>query len=269
MNHRFVLILAASVLAGCGGARQAAAPIYDLRATAAPLEYAGEVYSLTVVETPGGEQEIESTTAVAMTVAYGARAAEGLPIEVVFSEFSSDAAGAPDLSAMLGLPFRGVVGEDGDVQLTESPELDAPGFDPASMLQVINPVVIPLPPSGHPSDEAWPIEISRDPGGGLSGVSTFEGSARFAADTMWNGIPSKWVVSSGELSTRASGAPAGAPGEVDLDTEGNSESMYAWDAARGLVLHVTVEVAMDGSVSTQGMVLPLTIESTATYDLVE
>ncbi len=267
MNHRFVLILAASALAACGGARQA--PIYDLRATPAPLEYAGEVYSMTTVETPGGEQEIESTTTIAMTVAYGSPTADGLPIEVVFSDFSTDAAGAPDLSGMYGLPFRGMVGEAGEVQLTESPELDVQGFDPASMLQAINPVVIPLPPSGHPADEAWPLQTSRDPGGGLTGVSTFDGSARFAADTVWNGISSNWVVSSGEVSTRASGAPAGAPGEVDLDTEGDSESMYAWDPARGLVLHVTVEVSMDGSVSTQGMVLPLTIDSKATYDLVE
>lgn len=269
MNHRFVWILAASVLAGCGAARQTAAPIYDLRATPAPLEYTGEVHSLTVVETPGGEQEIEATTTIALTVAYGLRTDEGLPIEVVFSEFATETAGAPDLSGMLGLPFRGLVGESGEVELTESPELDVPGFDPASMLQVINPLVIPLPPSGHPAGEAWPLQTSRDPGGGLSGVSTFDGSASFAADTVWNGIPSKWVVSSGDVSTRASGAPAGAPGEVDLDTEGSAESAYAWDPARGVVLHATLVVEMDGSVSTQGMVLPLTIESTATYDLVE
>ncbi|MFQ5529275.1 MAG: hypothetical protein ACE5FP_02910 [Gemmatimonadota bacterium] len=269
MNHRFALSLAAAVVVGCGGARQAAAPIYDLRATAAPLQYTGEVYALTVVETPGGEQEIESTTTIALTLAYGSRTAGGLPIEVVFSEFATEGGQAPDVSAILGQPFRGVVGETGEVELTESPELDVPGFDAASMLQVINPLVIPLPPSGHPADEPWPLERSRDPGGGLTGVSTFDGSVRFAADTVWNGIPSRLVVSSGDVRQSASGSPAGAPGEIDLDTEGESESTYAWDAARGVVLHVTVAIEMDGSVSTQGLVLPLTIESTATYDLVE
>ncbi|MDH3297639.1 MAG: hypothetical protein OEM96_05095 [Gemmatimonadota bacterium] len=268
MNQRLVWILTVSVLAACGGARQAPAPIYDLRATPVPLEYAAEVRSLTVVETPGGEQEIASTTTIVMTIAYGAPTSDGLPIEVVFSEFSTEGP-APDLSAMLGLPFRGIVGEGGEIELTETPDLDVPGFDAASLLQVINPLVIPLPPSGHPTEEAWPLQRSRDPGGGLTGESTFEGSARFAADTVWNGIPTRWLVASGDVKTRASGSPAGAPGEVDLDSEGESEISYAWDAARGVVLHVAVEIELDGTVSTQGMVLPLTIETSATYDLVE
>ena len=133
MNQRLVWILTVSVLAACGGARQAPAPIYDLRATPAPLEYAAEVSSLTVVETPGGEQEIASTTTIVMTIAYGAPTSEGLPIEVVFSEFSTEGP-APDLSAMLGLPFRGIVGEGGEIELTETPDLDVPGFDAASLL---------------------------------------------------------------------------------------------------------------------------------------
>lgn len=268
MTQRAALCLTTAILAGCGGARQVSAPIYDLRATPAPLDYVAEVKNLTTIETPGGEQEINFTTNMELTLTYGTRTADGLPFEVVFSKFETEGPG-PDLSAMLGLPFRGMVGDEGAVELTESPELDIPGFDGATMVQVINPLMIPLPPDGLPTEEAWPLQVTRDPGGGMTGFAKFDGSVRFAADTVWNGIPARIIVSSGDLRQRASGTPPGAPGEVDVDTEGKAESTYAWDPARGIVLHVTVKTEMDGSVSTQGMVLPLTVETTATYDLVE
>lgn len=268
MTHRAALYLTTVFLAGCGGARQASAPIYDLRATPAPLEYAAVVENLTTIETPGGEQEIRSTMTIALTLTYGSRTADGLPFEVVFAEFATEGPG-PDLSAMLGQPFRGMVGDEGEVELTESPELDIPGFDGAAMIQMINPLIIPLPPDGVPIEDAWPLQVTRDPGGGMTGFASFDGSVRFAADTVWNGIPARIIVSSGDLLQRASGTPPGAPGEVDVDTEGEAESTYAWDPARGVVLHVKVETEMDGSVSTQGMVFPLTVETTATYDLVE
>ena len=89
------------------------------------------------------------------------------------------------------------------------------------------------------------------------------------ADSVWNDIPVPMIVASGEIRQRASGTPAGAPGEVDFDTEGESESTYAWDPARGIVMHVVVETDMEGSVSVQGMVLPIQIQATASYALVE
>jgi len=248
--------------------RQASAPIYDLRATEAPLEYSAEIESLTIVETPGGEQEIASSMSVALTLVYGSRTAEGMPFEVVFSELASQGQG-PDLSGLIGQLFRGVISDEGELELTESPDVDIPGVDGSAMVEVINPLIIPLPPGGAVTEEAWPLERSREPGGGMTGVASFDGSARLAADTVWNGIPARMIVSEGDIRQRASGSPPGAPGEVDIDTEGDAESTYAWDTARGIVLHVTVTTEMDGSVSTQGMVLPLTISTTATYDLVE
>ena len=268
MTHRAALCLTTAFLAGCGAAHQASTPIYDLRATPAPLEYAAEVQNLTTIETPGGEQEINFTTSIELTLTYGSRTAEGLPFEVVFAKFATEGPG-PDVSEMLGLPFRGMVGDEGEVELTESPDLDIPGFDGAAMVQVISPLMIPLPPGGMTTEESWPLQVTRDPGGGMTGFASFDGSARFAADTVWNGIPARVIVSSGDVRQRASGTPPGAPGEVDVDTEGEAESTYSWDAARGIVLHVTVNTEMDGSVSMQGMVLPLTVETTATYNLVE
>ncbi|TFG66312.1 MAG: hypothetical protein E4H28_02345 [Gemmatimonadales bacterium] len=268
VTHRSALILMTALLAGCGGMRQASSPIYDLRATQAPLEYTAEIENLTTVVTPGGDQEIASTMSLALTLTYGSRTAKGLPVEVVFNEFATEGQG-PDLSGMLGQPFRGIVSNEGDIELTEFPELDIPGFDGSAMVQVIHPLIIPLPPGGQLTDDPWPLERSREPGGGMTGVASFDGFVRLAADTVWSGIPARMIISSGEIRQRASGSPPGAPGEVDVDTEGSAESTYAWDPARGIVLHVTVTTEMDGSVSTQGMVLPLTVSTTARYDLVE
>ena len=269
MNTRVAFILTtAFFLAGCGGMRKASEPIYDLRATPAPLEYTAEVDNHTTIETPGGEQEINARMSIALTLTYGSRTADGLPFEVVFSEFSTEGPG-PDLSGMLGQPFQGTVKDDGEVELTESPELDIPGFDGSAIVQVINPLMIPLPPNGLETEDSWPLQRTQEPGGGMTGFASFDGSVRMAADTVWNGIPARIIVSSGDIRQRASGTPPGAPGEVDVDTEGESESTYAWDPARGLVLSVVITTEMDGSVSTQGMVLPLTIETTATYTLVE
>lgn len=268
MTYRTTLCLTLAMLAGCGGMRQASAPIYELRATQSPLEYAAEVQSLTIIETPVGEQEIRMTTTLALTLSYGSRTADGLPFEIVFSEYASEGPG-PDLSAMLGHPFRGTVSDAGEVELTESPDLDIPGFDGTTMAEVINPLMIPLPPGGLLTEDAWSLERTQKPGGGMTGATSFDGSVRVASDTVWNGIPARIIVSSGDIRTRASGTPPGAPGEVDVDTEGESESTYVWDPARGIVLQVSVTTEMDGSVSTQGMVLPLTIETTATYALVE
>jgi len=268
VTHRATLCLMIAVLAGCGGMRQTPSPIYEIRAAQAPLEYTAEIDNHTTVDTPGGEQEINSKTNLALTLTYGSRTEDGLSFDVVFSDYTTEGPGA-DISAIVGQPFRGFIGSAGNVELTESPDLDIPGFDGESMVQVISPLIIPLPPGGQLIEEPWPLQQSQEPSGGMTGVASFDGSAQIAADTLWNGIPARMVISSGDISQRASGTPPGAPGEVDVDTEGTSESTYAWDSARGIVLHVSVTEDMEGSLSMQGMVMPLTIATTASYDLIE
>ena len=159
--------------------------------------------------------------------------------------------------------------DGGEVEITELPDLEIPGFDASTVEQIINPLAVTMPPGGMRQEEAWPLDQSSDPPGGLDGVATFEGSARIAGDSVWNGTPVVMIIASGKIRQRASGTPAGAPGEVDFDTEGESETTYAWDPARGVVMNVEVTTEMDGSVSVQGMVLPLQINATATYQLIE
>ena len=85
MNTRAALVLiTAFLLAGCGGTRQGSAPVYELRATQAPLEYTAEIDNHTTIDTPGGVQEIDFQASIALTLTYASRTAEGLPFEVVF-----------------------------------------------------------------------------------------------------------------------------------------------------------------------------------------
>ena len=269
MKHSILWILAIVFAAACGGARQATAPIYELRAIDGPLTYSASVENLTVIETPGGEQEIDATVNAVLRITYMSATDEGLPFEFTFDELAAQGAAAVDMSSAVGETFGGVVREGGEVAITELPELDIPGFSAATVEQLVNPLAVPLPPGGMRQEEAWTLSRSSEPPGGLEGIATFEGSARIAGDSTWNEIPVAIIVASGEVRQRASGTPAGAPGEVDFDTEGESETTYMWDPARGIVVQVAVDTEMDGSVSVQGMVFPLRVESRASYSLVE
>lgn len=262
---------AVCVFAACAGGRTASEPIYELRATEQPLRYDLAASQTTVIELPtGGEQEIATTTEAVLALSYGAPVEAGLPFELVFEEIDVSMQGVPgdvDLSGVIGQPIRGTVGSDGAITVDEAPEVDVPGFDGAGLAETISPLMIPLPPEGDPSAESWPLERTRAAGGGMAGESAFEGTVRFAPETEWQGQPARILVSEGDLRQRATGQPAGAPGEVDIDLRGESTTTYAWDPARGVVLHVDQEAELEGTVSMQNMGLPMTTTITQTFEL--
>jgi len=257
-------------LAACGGARSASEPIYELRATETPLRYGLEATQKTVIELPtGDEQEIETSMDAVLTLSYGEAAPEGLPFELTFDELDATMQGAPgaDLSAVVGAPIRGIVGSDGNITVEEAPEIEVPGFEAAGLAELIGPLMIPLPPEGDAAAESWPLVRSRAVGGGMSGTSSFEGTVRFTPETEWRGEPARILVSRGDLRQRATGQPAGAPGEVDVDLMGESTTTYAWDPVGGAVLHVNQTAELEGSVSMQGMALPMTTTAEQTFEL--
>jgi hypothetical protein len=263
-------IAAALALAACGGARTAPEPIYELRATEAPLRYGLEATQRTVVELPtGDEQEIQTSMSALLTLSYGEATPDGLPFVLTIDELEAAMPGAPgaDLSAIIGEPIRGVMGSEGDVSVDEAPQIDVPGFDAASLAELIGPLMIPLPPDGDAEAESWPLERSRAVGGGLSGTSRFDGTVSFTPETEWRGAAARILVAAGHLRQRASGQPPGAPGEVDVDLEGESTTTYAWDPIRGVVLHVNRVVELEGALSMQGMALPMTTNADQTFDL--
>lgn len=265
-----IALAAVVALAACGSARSASEPIYELRATEAPLRYGLEATQQTVIELPtGDEQEIETSMDAVLMLSYGEATADGLPFELVFDELDATMQGAPgaDLSAVVGEPIRGTVGSEGDISVDEAPEVDVPGFDAAGLAELIGPLMIPLPPDGDAGAENWPLVRSRAVGGGMSGTSSFEGTVRFTPETEWRGEPARILVSEGDLRQRASGQPPGAPGEVDVDLEGESTTTYAWDPVQGVVLHVSQTAELEGSVGMQGMALPMTTIAEQTFEL--
>jgi len=262
--------VAVSVLAACAG-RPAPEPIYELRATEQPLRYDLASSQTTVIELPtGGEQEIVTSTDAVLTLSYGAPAEAGLPFVLTFEELDVSMQGMPggaDLSGVIGEPIRGTVGSDGAITVEEAPEVDVPGFDGGGLADMISPLMIPLPPDADPSAESWPLQRSRDVGGGMTGESSFDGTVRFAPETAWQGQPARILVSEGDLRQRASGQPPGAPGEVDIDLRGESTTTYAWDPVRGVVLHVDQEAELEGTLSMQNMGFPMATTASQTFEL--
>lgn len=257
-------------LAACGSARTAPEPIYELRATEAPLRYGLEATQQTVIELPtGDEQEIETSMDAVLTLSYGDATPDGLPFELVFEQLDATMQGAAgaDLSAVVGEPIRGVVGSGGAISVDEAPEVEVPGFDAAGLAELIGPLMIPLPPDGDAAADSWPLARSKAVGGGMSGTSSFDGTVRFSPETEWRGEAARILVSKGDLRQRASGQPPGAPGEVDVDLEGESTTTYAWDPLQGVVLHVHQTAELEGSVSMQGMALPMTTIADQTFEL--
>lgn len=261
---------AVATLAACAGGRAAPEPTYELRATESPLRYGVESEQLTVIELPtGGEQEVATSTTATVSISYGTRTEAGLPFTLTFDSLDVQGpGGAADLSSMIGVPIRGTVGDAGLVEVQEAPEIEGAPIDAASMAeQLLTPLIPPLPPAGDTTAESWPLEQSRPAGGGMTGEASFAGTVRFAPERQWEGTPARILISSGDVRQRASGSPPGAPGEVDVDLVGESTTTYVWDPLRAAVLHVDQDVELEGTVSTQGMALPMTTEAEQTFTL--
>jgi hypothetical protein len=88
-------------------------------------------------------------------------------------------------------------------------------------------------------------------------TSKFDGAARFAGDTVWNGIPATLILAEGTLEIDGTGAPAGAPAEMDLWLEGESTRFYVWDTTRRVMLASMTTGEAQGSLSIRGMDLQI------------
>lgn len=270
MRRLAIVAGAVATLAACAGGRSAPEPIYELRSTDAPLRYGLQSEQLTVIELPtGGEQEIETATTATVSITYGTQTEAGLPFTLTFDSVDVQGpGGAADLSSVVGVPIRGTVGEAGVVEVQEAPDVEGAPVDVGPLAeQLLTPLIPPLPPAGDTTAESWPLQQSRPAGGGMTGAASFDGTVRFAPERQWEGTPARILISSGDVRQRASGSPPGAPGEVDVDLVGESTTTYVWDPLRGAVLHVDQDVELEGTVSTQGMALPMTMEAEQTFTL--
>lgn len=269
-NKYWMAFVAASGLVACAGGQTAQEPIYEIRATEAPLRYDATGSQVTVIELPtGDEQRVETGLKGIAVLSYGQRTEAGLSFELIYEALEvTGPGGTADLSGLIGQPIRGSIDDNGEIQVDEAPEVQVPGTDAEGLAsQTLGLLFVPLPPDGDPAAESWPLERSRPAGGGLDGVTTFDGSASFAPEMEWEGTPARIIVSRGDLRQRATGTPPGAPSEVDIDFEGETTTTYAWDPSRGVVLHVAQDVELEGTVSMQGMALPTTTTGSQTLRL--
>ncbi len=92
--------------------------------------------------------------------------------------------------------------------------------------------------------------------------STYEGEARFAGDTTWNGRAARVIVSQGISTVTGRGTPASAPGEIVFEFSGESITRYIWDPEHGVMLASSTSASGGGEleVLSMQMRMPMTYE---------
>ena len=241
-------------------------PIYTHQPTATPLRYDVNAEGEQTVETPNGPAGGSFDTDAVMLLSLGDAADGGRAFSMVFESFESVLGSQMgereiDDSPIVGTEFRGVVSPGGAVRMTETPEVQAGAYDQNSLIAMFPDLLAPLPPGGEVTEENWPHAYSLPSGGGLEGETSYTGTARFAGDTIWNGIAAKLIESEGAVHADGKGTPQGAPAEVRLEANGHASARYVWDPASGILLAMAGESTSEGTVTTMGMDLPITLTS--------
>lgn len=253
-----------AVLAGaCGGGQ---APVYSLQPTDAPLRYTITAVGSQTVETPNGPAGGGFDTDAVVLLSLGEAASAGRAFSVKFESFdaileSQLGKNKVDGSSVVGPEFRGVVISGGAIRMTETPEVEAGVYDENSIVAMFPDLLAPLPPGGSNQVESWPHAYVLPSGGGLDGQASYTGTARFAGDTTWNGVPATVIVSEGTVHAEGRGTPQGAPGEVELSADGDASAVYVWDPRTGVLLAMRAESESVGAVTTMGFDLPLVLKS--------
>jgi hypothetical protein len=200
--------------------------------------------------------ETESEASVKLEI--GDRSEYGWGVTATFEALEVRAEGSlgggtVHAEGILGKPYSGRLSNGGLISISESPRASGrllDNLDPAALLTEL---LVPLPPTGSGEPESWPVASTVVSDAAVRLTSTFVGTARFAGDTVWNGISARLIEVEGTLEIEGSGAPAGAPVEMDLMLEGESTRLYVWDTARRVMLASRITGEAEGSISVSGM----------------
>jgi len=204
--------------------------------------------------------ETDSDATVLLDI--GERLENGMGVTATFEALEVRAEGSlgggtVNAEGILGKPYTGTLTATGQISITDSPQASSRltnNLDPAALLTEL---LVPLPPGGAADMESWPIRSSVISDAAVRLTSTFEGAARFAGDTIWNGVAARLIVVEGTLEIEGSGAPAGAPAEMNLLLEGESTRLYVWDTTRQVMLASLMTGEAEGSLSISGMDLQI------------
>lgn len=267
MRQRLLVAAFTMVITAC-----ASSPVYyEYRPTESPLRYDFTASVANEIETPGGMQTSGGESEAIVAVSIGVRTDSGTVFSVIFDSFSvagSDAdAGDLGVEAMEGATFLAALRPTGAVDILEAPEFELEGVTADDLAGIVISLIMPLPPGGTVTSESWPHRVESPVGAGLEGLSTYDGVARLAGDTTWNGIPAQKIVSEGNWVLTAAGTPPGSPTEIELQMEGTSSTTYFWDPARGVMLGAEAAAKGSGNVMAMGFEMPISNTASSTIAL--
>lgn len=256
MLPRFTTVLVSLLAAACAGATTGSA--FEFRPSDSPLRYDVTVSGDVIAETPMGRMASETESDATISLNVGERMESGWTVTATFEALQVTAEGSlgggtVNAESILGKSYLGSLSESGLISISEAPVVSgslSDNLDPAALLTEL---LVPLPPEGAADVESWPVSSTVISDAAVHLTSTFEGFARFAGDTIWHGKPATLIVAEGDIEIEGSGAPAGAPAEIDLFLSGESARTYVWDVERRVMLASLVTGEADGSLTVAGM----------------
>lgn len=261
---RYFTLAAMVAVTACAG--KAAAPGLAFGPTGGPLVYEVATYGSIDIDTPMGSQRSHDTLQATVRLEIGAPVGDQWQVSAVFEALRASSGGdmgrqSAEGGELIGQEFKGALLQNGVIDVTEAPAAPtglADLIDPSALLaEILGPL-----PADPETTEPWPVRTVVTSRTVLTVTVTYEGTARIAGDTTWNGRPARIIVSEGSYVLEGSGTPPGAPGEIEMQMTGTSQRRYIWDAARGVMLASEITVEADGPITLQMM--NLSMEATAT-----
>jgi hypothetical protein len=219
------------------------------RADTGPLRYDISLVQINTTETPLGLRETSVLTSAVVVVEIGRTENDGLLYSAVFESLDIEVGGqgSVEVDAVTDKQFTGVFANDGLVLLQDGPELPPQlrsVFDPKRLLAELLP---PLAPASASRGGSWTVDREYSSEGAIRLTSAFQGTARVAGDTTWNGLDANLIVATGTVGILGGGAPADAPSEIDISAEGTFTGRHVFEAERGIILASAWESECTGS----------------------
>ena len=269
MYRRFCAALVAAFVVGCAGAK---GPLYEHQPTETPLRYEIHDRSNLLVQTPMGDQHTRDSTIAIVAVQVGGGAADARDITVAFESLDIWAGGDMNRQhlqggELLGKQFVGTVSDQGLISVSESPEIPAELREATDPWAIFADLLPPLPPAGDASVESWTHKTEAMVETAMTVNNTYEGTARFAGDTTWNGQMARIIVSEGTVMSSGKGYPAGAPGEIEFAMTGEATTRYIWDPQRGVMLGYTSTGEAEGELELPSMAMTMPISFTGSKEV--
>jgi hypothetical protein len=223
-------------------------------------------------DTPMGTMTTENESDATVLLEIGEPVADGWSVtgtyEALELRTSGDMGGGTvSGEEIVGKPFTGVLARSGGISITDAPET------PGQMSESLDPgalfvdLLVPLPPVGTPPDGSWPVSSTVVSAAAITMTMVFEGTARFAGDTVWNGIPAQVIVADGTLEVEGWGEPAGVPAELGILFSGESTRRYVWDPAQRIMLAALTTSEAGGGIEMIGMDMSMPADMTSRQEV--